>query len=170
MRKLLALVIVLSFVGTAMPQQKEKENEHEARALNLFHFRAMTAVVPPFTGPTNPIRNLGGGGAPWQITSGNAELNTAGELEVHVRGLVIVRTGTNPVASFAVILSCQSKDAAGAPSIVNLVAATGAATATGDADLEGTVKLPSPCVAPIVFVAIPATATAPARWLAASGF
>jgi hypothetical protein len=167
MRKFLALVVVVAFLGSAFPQERDKD---EKREVSLFHFRSMTGVVPPFTGPANPIRNLGGGGAPWQIASGRASLNTAGELEVHVRGLVLVRTGANPVASFAAILSCQSKDAAGAPTIVNLVAATAPATAAGDADLEGTVSLPSPCVAPIVFVAIPATATAPARWLAASGF
>ncbi|HEX7285496.1 MAG TPA: hypothetical protein VF532_04905, partial [Candidatus Angelobacter sp.] len=105
-----------------------------------------------------------------KIASGNAELKTTGKLEVSVRGLVLVSNGTNPIANFSAILSCQSIDAAGAPTVVNLVAGTSPATAAGDAEIEGTVSLPSPCIAPIVFVAIPATATAPARWLAVSGF
>ena len=108
---------------------------------------------------------------PWRITSGRAELDTNGKLEVHVTGLVLVGTGSNPIPNFAAILSCRSIDpVTKAPSIVNLVAATAPATTTGDAEIEGRVTLPSPCIAPIVFVAIPATATAPARWLAASGF
>jgi hypothetical protein len=139
-------------------------------ALNLFEFNRLAAVVPPFTGAANPIRGIGGAGAPWKIAAGNAEMKTTGKIEVNVSGLVLVSNGTNPIANFAIILSCQSKDAAGAPTVVNLVAGTTPATTTGDAVFEGTVTPPSPCIAPIVFVAIPATATAPARWLAVSGF
>ena len=164
MKKLIALVALVLLASSAFPKDGA-ENDG-----NLFDFHSMTAVVPPFTGPANPIRGLGGGGAPWKITSGKAELNGSGKLEVRVRGLVLVGTGANPIANFSAILSCQSKDAAGAPTVVNLVAATAPATAAGDSDLEGRVTLPSPCIAPIVFVAIPATATAPARWLAVSGF
>jgi|SRR5690242_17948696 len=163
MRKLIALTIVVLFIGTAFPLNGGE----------LFEFHRLTPVVAPFTGNANPIRNLGGGGIPWKITSGSAEMDRSGRLEVHVRGLVLAAgpaAGTNPVANFAAILSCQSIDQAGAPSIVNLVAGTAPATAVGDAEIEGTVTPPSPCIAPIVFVAIPATATAPARWLAASGF
>ncbi|HXA85661.1 MAG TPA: hypothetical protein VNZ47_11320 [Candidatus Dormibacteraeota bacterium] len=165
MKRVCALFVCLAFLGVASARDG---GEKEAR--NLFEFNRLTAVVPPFTGPANPIRGIGGAGAPWQIGSGNAEFKTSGELEVNVRGLVIVRTGANPVATFSFILSCQSKDAAGAPSVVNLVAGTAPATTAGDANFEGTVTPPSPCIAPIVFVAIPATATAPARWLAVSGF
>ncbi|MCU1220569.1 MAG: hypothetical protein JWN42_1766 [Candidatus Angelobacter sp.] len=168
MKRVCALVVCLAFLGVASASDGGDKNEREAR--NLFEFNRLTAVVAPFTGAANPIRGIGGGGAPWQIASGNAEFKTNGELEVNVRGLVIVRTGTNPVATFSFILSCQSKDAAGAPSIVNLVAGTAPATTTGDSTFEGTVTPPSPCIAPIVFVAIPATAAAPARWLAVSGF
>jgi hypothetical protein len=164
MRKLIALVALVLLTSSAFPKD-DGDNGRE-----LFEFHSLTAVVPPFTGPANPIRGIGGAGAPWKIDSGRAELKGNGRLEVRVRGLVLVSNGTNPIANFSSILSCQSKDAAGAPTIVNLVAATAPATATGDSDLEGKVTLPSPCIAPIVFVAIPATATAPARWLAVSGF
>ena len=164
MKKLIVLAVCFCFLGTAFPRGRA-ENER-----SLFEFNRLTAVAPPFTGTANPIRGIGGAGAPWQIASGSAELSSAGKLEVHVHGLVLVRTGTNPIANFSAILSCQSKDEAGAPTVVNLVAGTAPATTAGDAEIEGTVTPPSPCVAPIVFVAIPATATAPARWLAVSGF
>jgi hypothetical protein len=164
MKKLSVLLACFLLVGAASAKKGADD------VLNIFEFNRLAAVVPPFTGAANPIRGIGGAGAPWKITSGKAELNASGEIEVSTRGLVLVSNGTNPIANFAVILSCQSKDAAGAPTVVNLVAGTTPATTTGDANFEGTVTPPSPCIAPIVFVAIPATATAPARWLAISGF
>lgn len=167
MKKLFALLVCLAFLGVASARDGADKGRGDGG--NIFEFNRLTPVVPPFTGAANPIRGIGGGGAPWQIASGGAELNANGEIEVHVRGLVLVATGANPVPNFAVILSCQSKDAAGAPTVVNLVAGTTPATTTGNADFKGTVTPPSPCIAPIVFVAIPAAAN-PARWLAASGF
>jgi hypothetical protein len=167
MKKLFALLLCLTVFGLA--SASDGGNKGRGDDGNVFEFNRLTPVVPPFTGAANPIRGIGGGGAPWQIASGKAELNANGEIEVQVRGLVLVATGANPIPNFAVILSCQSKDAVGAPTIVNLVAGTTPATTTGNADFEGTVTPPSPCIAPIVFVAIPAAAN-PARWLAASGF
>jgi len=163
MKKLSVLLVCLFFVGAASARKGADD------AVTIFEFNRLTAVVPPFTGAANPIRGIGGGGAPWKIISGKAEFKTNNELEVSVRGLVLAGNGTNPIANFAIILSCQSKDAAGAPTVVNLVAGTTPATSTGDAEFEGTVTPPSPCIAPIVFVAIPAGAN-PARWLAISGF
>jgi hypothetical protein len=168
MKKLFALFVCLTFLGVASATNSGISGRDDGG--NVFEFNQLTPVVPPFTGPTNPIRGIGGGGAPWRIDSGRAELNANGGIEVRVRGLVLVGTGANPIQNFAVILSCQSKDAVGAPTIVNLVAGITPATTTGDARFEGTVTPPSPCIAPIVFVAIPATTTAPARWLAVSGF
>jgi len=168
MKKLASFIVCLMFLAVASASDRNDRND---RDFNLFEFNRLTAVVPPFTGNTNPIRKLGGGGAPWKITSGKAELDSTGKLEVRVTGLVLVATGANPIANFAAILSCQSIDpVTKAPTIVNLVAAIAPATTTGDAEIEGRVTLPSPCIARIVFVAIPATATAPARWLAISGF
>lgn len=167
MKKLFALFVCLTFLGVASATSGTSARDDGG---GVFEFNQLTPVVPPFTGPANPIRGIGGAGAPWKIDSARAELNVNGEIEVRVRGLVLVATGSNPIPNFAVILSCQSKDAVGAPAIVNQVAGITPATTTGDARFEGTVTPPSPCIAPIVFVAIPATATAPARWLAVSGF
>jgi len=170
MKKRFALFVCFAVLGAVSANNvaSAKDKGHDD-GRNLFEFNQLTPVVPPFTGAANPIRGIGGGGAPWQIASGRAELKTNGEIEVRVRGLVLVSTGANPIATFAVILSCQSKDSVGAPTVVNLVAGTTPATTTGDAEFEGTVTPPSPCIAPIVFVAIPAAAN-PARWLAVSGF
>src|SRR5215467_10204246 len=132
MKKLMVLLLCILWIGAA--SAKDGANE----VPSIFEFNRLTAVIPPFTGPANPIRGIPGAGAPWKIASGKAELNANGQLEVSVRGLVLVSNGTNPIGTFAVILSCQSKDAAGAPAVVNLVAGTTPATATGDANFEGT--------------------------------
>lgn len=169
MKKLLLVAVALVLLGTAIAKKGDEERE----PLNLANFHAMAAVVPPFTGATNPIRNVPGAGAPWKITSAHAELNVAGNLEVSVRGLVLVSNGTNPIGTFETVLSCQSIDpVTKAPTIVNVVAGSAVASPTGDSDIEGKVALPSPCFAPIVFVSIPPTApaTGPGRWLAVSGF
>jgi hypothetical protein len=166
MRKLIVLLVVASFLGT-IASAAGRDNDD---ATTLFNFHHMTGVVAPFTGTANPIRNLAGGGTPWQINSARAVLRSNGEFEVSVRGLVLVSTKSNPVPNFAVVLSCQGIDAAGAPTVVNFVPGTVPATAAGDADFAGTVRLASPCLAPIVFVGTPATATNPVRWLAISGF
>lgn len=161
MKKIFVVLVCLAYIGIASAKDKDD---------TIFEFNRLTSVVAPFTGTANPIRGIAGGGTPWQIASGHAELSATGELEVHVHGLVLVSTGSNPVANFSFILSCQSKDAAGAPVFVNLVPGSAPATTTGDANFEGLVRLASPCIAPIVFVATPATATTPSRWLAISGF
>jgi hypothetical protein len=70
---------------------------------------------------------------------------------VEVNGLVITATGTNPVPTFRAVVSCLSI-ADGAAVTVNRVTAPFPATTTGDAQFEGNVNLPSPCIAPIVFV------------------
>jgi hypothetical protein len=135
----------------------------------------MAGVSGPFVGGTNPIRGIGGGGLPWIIAGGGGELNANGHLVVHVRGLVLATfapvppafQGTNPVTLFRAIVSCLSIDGGGKPVTVNLSTANFPATSTGDAEIEATLALPSPCLAPIIFVASPAPA-AP-NWFAVTG-
>ncbi len=131
---------------------------------NVLEFKTMVAVKAPFTGTTNPIRGVSGGGAPWNIASGRGELKSDGKIEVEVRGLVLVSTGANPLANFRALVSCMSVDGTGNPSSVNLSTGDFSASAAGDADIEDRVELPSPCIAPFIFVT-----TSTGRWLAATG-
>ena len=119
------------------------------------------------------------GGLPWVVAEGKAKLWAGGRLEVEVEGLafdpadatVIARglAGQNTVASVKAIVSCQSV-VDGAAVVVNVEsplapATTGAASAGGgDATISATLALPSPCIAPIVFVTSPTGA-----WFAATG-
>ena len=167
MKKLLVVLLAFAVFGTILYAEKgARENEPPT----LFEFHSLSAVKAPFTGATNPVRGVPGAGADWKIASGKAELNAAGELEASVTGLVLVRTGTNPIASFQAVLNCQTVDNVGAATTVNVTLPPAPATAAGDWSSEGHISLPSPCNGAIVFVVIPATPTAAARWLAVSGF
>ncbi len=125
--------------------------------------KVLAPVTVPYTGSANPIRGLNGGGVPWQIGDASADLRADGRLHVEVSGLVLVATGTNPVAQFKSIVSCQTVTD-GAAAIANVSTPLVAATPTGDAEIDATIALPSPCFAPIVFVTSPGGA-----WFAVSG-
>ena len=158
-----------------------------AKESKILEFDTMVGVPRPYTGAANAIRGIPGGGLPWVIGSAEGELKASGKLEIKVSGLVIDpndpaaiaagRAGTNPSPTFKAIVSCLSKDAAGNPTTVNVStdpfpATTGAASAGGgNAEIEATVLLPQPCIAPIIFVTSPASATNPTgSWFAATGF
>ena len=137
----------------------------------MLEFRTMAPVTGPFVGSANPIRGINGGGLPWQIEKANGELRSDGRLEVRVKGLVLLAgdpvpaplQGTNPIPNFQAVVSCMT--------IVNGVAATTNvssgpfhATPLGNSKIEANVSLPSPCIAPVVFVG-----PSPTVWFAATG-
>ena len=162
------LVLSLAFATSSFGQAT-------AKATNILEFGTMVGVPQPYTGSTNSIRGISGGGLPWVVGSAVGELKTTGSLEIVVMGLVIDpndpaaiaagRAGTNPVPSFKAIVSCLSKDSTGAPITVNVQTGLFPATSTGNATIEAAVSLPKPCIAPIIFIASPGNA-----WFAATGF
>jgi hypothetical protein len=137
----------------------------------ILEFNVMAPVSEPFTGAANPIRGVAGGGLPWEIDAATGELRGDGRLEVEVEGLVLARRapvpealrGTNPIASFKAIVSCLTADG-GSAATVNVSTALAPASPSGDAKIEDSVELPSPCFAPIVFVTSPG-----GMWFAVTG-
>lgn len=129
----------------------------------LFRFERL--VGNDVTGANGRIRDQNAGGAPWKLERGEARLSQSGELRVKVEGLVLQRTGVNPVAAFKAILSCLTNEE-NALTTVNLSTATVSVGPEGDAEIRELLSdIPSPCYAPIVFVTNPAGA-----WFAVSGF
>jgi hypothetical protein len=160
-----ALVSVALFAQAPMAQ---------SRGHSVLEFQTMTPVTGPYVGATNPIRGVNGGGLPWQIESGSGELSSNGHLEVEVTGLVLLDSapvpdalrGTNPIATFRAIVSCQTISD-GLATVTNVPTGAFPANTAGDSRIEATVSLPSPCIAPIVFVG-PAT-SATLAWFSATG-
>lgn len=140
-------------------------------ARTILEFDTMVGVTEPFTGATNAIRGVPGGGLPWEVAKARGELRSNGKLEVRVEGLVLARRapvppetqGTNPAPSFRAIVSCLSSTD-GAATTVNVQTDPAPATPSGNARIEAKVALPSPCIAPIVFVTSPT-----GSWFSATG-
>jgi len=169
---LVCMGLTLSPAGIRSAQAKEPK---------LLEWDTMIGVPRAYIAARNaPIRGVNGGGLPWVLTSGVGELSAGGKLEINVKGLVfdpndpdvIARglAGRNTVAQFRAIVSCQSVDAAGNAAVVNVTSDPFAATVGlavdggGNAKIETRLALPTPCIAPVVFVTSPT-----GSWFAATG-
>lgn len=139
----------------------------------ILKFDVMTPVTGPYVGTSNPIRMVPGGGLPWMITAGTGSLTRDGHVLIHVRGLVLADEppvpanlqGTNPIPDFVAIVSCQTIGTDGTATITNVSTGQFPASTAGNADINATVKLPQPCIAPIVFV----SGAPNVGWFAATG-
>jgi hypothetical protein len=141
-----------------------------AKEYQIMEFSTMAGIPSAYTGTQNPIRGINGGGLPWMISSASGELNTRGNLEVKVQGLVLAagaNAGSNPITSFRAIVSCLTSDG-GFQNVTTdaFPATTGpASSGGGNAKIEAQLSLPQPCIAPIIFVTSPG-----GSWFAATGF
>jgi hypothetical protein len=163
------LVVILTALAAALVLPALGLGGNDGR--KVLDAKVLAPVVEPYVGATNPIRGVPGGGFPWEIESGNADLRSDGRIHVEVEGLVLARRapvpanlqGTNPLPQFKAIVSCQTT-VGGAATVANVSTAAATATPSGDAEIEDHVALPSPCFAPIVFVT-----TTGGAWLAVTG-
>lgn len=140
----------------------------------LLTFDTMAGVPNGFTGTTNPIRGVNGGGLPWVVERGKGELRADGRLSIDVRGLVLDPddpvvierglAGVNPAATFRAIVSCLTLDDMGNAITVNVQTEEFDADEAGDSKIRTRVELPSPCFAPVVFVT-----NAGGAWFASTG-
>ncbi|MDG0817205.1 hypothetical protein [Bdellovibrio svalbardensis] len=144
-----------------------------ASAASIVKFETMYGVDGPFVGGTQ-IRGVLGDELPWTIKSATGSLSTAGDLKISVKGLVFSDDdvvppelrGINDEKEFRGMVSCMSETASGGVSTKNVLTAGFPATKSGNSEINGKVKLPSPCLAPIVFV----MAGSEEKWFAVTGF
>ena len=134
----------------------------------VLEWQTMVGVPSGLTGAQSnaPLRGINGGGVPWTLTSATGELSTDGKLEIEVVGLVVASSGSNPATTFRGRVSCVQADGTFAfVQTDQFPATTGLASAGGgNSKIEATVTLPSPCIAPIVFVT-----SAGGSWVASTG-
>ncbi len=142
-----------------------------ARNPRILQFDTMVGIPSTLTGLQSqaPLRGISGGGLPWTLSSAMGFLTAGGQLKVEVQGLVLAagpNAGSNPIPSFRALVSCVRSDGTFDNILTDpFPATTGPASAGGgDADIEATVALPQPCIAPIIFVTSPGGA-----WFAATG-
>ena len=137
---------------------------------NLLEFESMTPVTGAAVGQVND-RGIRGGGLPWAITEGQGQLDSQGNLEVEVEGLIIPlplpplgNKPGNPVPNFSATVSCLTPSG-----VVNVTTGLFPATVPGgDSEIEAHVNLPHPCNAPEVFVGTTNATTGQFFWFARS--
>lgn len=170
--RLINLMLVLAMTAFIFAGPASNASADESKMLE---FNTMIGVPRPYTGASNAIRGVPGGGLPWVIEFGKGKLSPEGRVDVLVKGLVFDPNdqavidrgigGTNTVPNFMVIVSCLSRDASGNATTVNVSTGLFPADTAGNAHIKDTVALPSPCIAPILFVTSPGGA-----WFASTGF
>ena len=162
------LLLALALAGVAAPPSAP-DSQTVGNGNAIVEFKTLFAVSGPYIGPLNPIRGVPGGNARWSIVDGRGSLKADGKLEVKVRGLILPDppfNGVNTLPDFRAVVNCQSIDANGNPTIVNVSTGLFSATPAGDSDISETITLPQPCVAPIIFVMHPTAG----RWFATTGY
>ena len=139
------------------PQAPETEAPDDGNALV---FGSMIGVDGAFVGSA-AIRGVLGGDLPWKVGKARGSLNASGHLRINVRGLVLTndvsvpanQRGTNGEATFRGLVSCLSEQSGGSGIMtVNVMTDPFPATPAGNSEINGSVKLPAQCIAPIVFV------------------
>jgi hypothetical protein len=121
---------------------------------------SLVAIPQAATGQA--LEGVVGGGLPWRLELGSARLFADGRLQVAVRGLVLdagPNAGTNPIPTAEAIVTCG-----GAPAAMSGIVPY---SSSGDATIDETISLPSPCLAPVVFLA--GITPAGPRWFAVTG-
>lgn len=168
MKKLLLVTMsVITFFSAFFAGSVLIASADESKVLQ---FNTMVGVPRPYTGATNAIRGVPGGGLPWVIDFAKGKLSPDGDIDVMVKGLVIdpnepsAVAGTNPSPVFKAIVSCLSKDAGGSAVTVNVSTQAFPADTAGNAHIQDTIVLPEPCIAPIIFVT-----SNGGSWFAATG-
>ena len=169
---LVTLVMILALSAFSAAGAVSSASADESK---LLEFNSMIGVPRPYTGATNAIRGVPGGGLPWVIAFGKGKVSPEGKVDVKVKGLVFDPNdpaviergigGTNTVPNFKAIVSCLSKDSDGNAVTVNVSTGLFPADTEGNAHIKDRVELPSPCIAPILFVTSPTGA-----WFAATGY
>src|SRR5262249_6358106 len=99
----------------------------------------------------NAVDGVIGDEAPWILSSAKGELAANGHLVIHVRGLVFP-TAPNDEAQFRGAVTCHTQNVDHVVSTAVVKSEGFAATTSGDSDIDATLTLPSPCIAPAIFV------------------
>jgi hypothetical protein len=142
----IALVVGSLVAGTAgIAIAKSHNDGNVLRADTLF------PVDTPFRN-ANAIRGVTGAGAAWVIADSEVRLRADGRLKVEVEGLVLLNTGVNPAALMRAVVSCETTDGTAVAPTSNVSSEPFAVDPAGNGELDTTIMLPSPCVAPIIFV------------------
>ncbi len=166
MRKMLVASVVLLFAGCIYAGSARAQMPDNA-AVPILTWSTMVPVTGPYVGSANPIRGIPGGGLAWTISGASGTLMSNGALKLRTHGLVFAEgsnAGTNTIPFFRAEVSCRSINGSGGADTVNLLTDAFPADSMGNSTINTHVNLPTPCIAPIVFVS-----SLSGAWFAATG-
>jgi len=172
--KKMMIVLVACLSTLAISSAVTARTSRTAAARSVLTFQTMYGVDGAFVGDANPVRGLNGDELPWEIgNSTNGRLDSNGRLKIQVHGLVFADDpsvppelrGRNDERFFRAVVSCLTVDSNGSVVTRNVSTDGFAATETGNCDIDAMIDLPSPCVAPVVFV----IAGSENKWFAVTG-
>jgi hypothetical protein len=126
-------------------------------------FATAFANVSPFIGAAGAISGVTAAPLPWAVRSIRGDLDSDGQLNINVRGLVLANDpavpanlrGTNPVPFFAAVVTCRVPSGNTFTTTKVISNNFPATMPGGDAEIHQRLTLPEPCVGPYVFVTSP---------------
>lgn len=144
MKKLLGVLVFACLAAACAATVKKNESEV------MLAFSTMYAVDGPFL--SYKIRGLPGDEDAWIIGDTDGVVLENGAVSIKVRGLIFADGTPNDSPTFKARISCLSEK--GETAVVETFVDTKPfpADAKGDSKIVDTVKLPEPCVAPIVLI------------------
>jgi hypothetical protein len=142
------------------------------RTAEILKVERMVGVPTALAGATGAIGSVNGAGLPWVIGESKAVLGVDGSFELKFNDLLFANEanvpaairGTNNQATMRAGVSCLTTTGARTATLTDPFAVT-TGLGAGDAKVETTLDLPSPCIAPVVLI----TNSTGAAWFAASG-
>lgn len=151
-RKLLTTAVALATLPMSVFTRCAPDDGHHAPRRN-----DLVGLPLALTGPAGQIRGINGGGAAWSIGRASADVKPSGKVSVAFEDLIFSsgpNAGKNTLPSMRVVVSCLGADGATVNAATEPFAVTTATAADpgGDGQINAQLTIPSPCLAPIVFV------------------
>jgi hypothetical protein len=167
--------VLACFLAAGVGGRALRAGENHHKSPHILTFDTMYGVEGQLLGATNAIRGISGDESPWEIKHFiRGHLDTDGTLVIQVKGLVFGNdpsvppnlVGKNDETTYRGAVSCLTEDANGMIITTNVFTQGSPSSVNGDSFIDEKVNLPSPCVAPIVFV----LAGSEDKWFAVTGF
>lgn len=126
-------------------------------------FNTSFANVAPFIGAAGTISGEPAAPLPWAVRAIRGDLDSDGQLDISVRGLVLANDpsvpanlrGKNPVPFFAGVVTCRVPSGKTFTTVKVTTANFKATMPGGNSEIHQRLTLPQPCVGPYVFVTSP---------------
>jgi hypothetical protein len=127
--------------------------------VSIERFTSAFGNTAPFIGAAGAVQGVNAAGLPWDIQGIFGSISADGTLNLSIQGLVLANDpsvpaslrGVNPVPSFTAVVSCLTASG-GMVTTANVATPSIPTGSAGNAFFNGTLALPEPCVAPVVFV------------------